>query len=491
MGDIILSGSSSSGGGGGGAVTIADGADVAEGATTDAAVITDTTGTISGKLRGLVKWAFERMPAALGQTTMANSLSVVIASNQSELTVKQGTAAGVTAGWPVTNGQATVGTLSLTNASANLTALTSSMTGYSSVAVQIHAPSTISNGLLVFQVTVDGTNWTTVGLREMSNVASGNAVFPTVGSVIFNSTAFDKTFVGNIAGATQFRVIYDTFGGIFTIAGAGTITIASAPSAVASTGGTFATVVGQNANNTSITSSQFLGVTPAIANAAAPSYTEARTVVLSSDLNGVLRTGGAALSGATKVGSPVLNGGVFNTTQPTVTNGQVVDLQATARGALIVATGVDAFSVVGTKTPNTAVPDANNIGTLPATATAAAPSFTEGNQVGLSTDLAGAARVSVASLPLPSGAATEATLAKLTIAQGADSTSQVGPMVQGIVNDSTSNFTTGMIQPIQLTPDGRLRVATASESYNFTPWGNPTDWGSNGLDVDKHPLTAW
>src|SRR5258706_477510 len=43
-----------SSGGGGGAATIADGADVAEGATTDAAIITNATGTISGKLRGLV-----------------------------------------------------------------------------------------------------------------------------------------------------------------------------------------------------------------------------------------------------------------------------------------------------------------------------------------------------------------------------------------------------------------------------------------------------
>src|SRR6058998_3578540 len=61
------------GGGGGGPATIADGADVAEGATTDAAVITDTTGTVSGKLRGLVKWAFERMPVSLGQKLMAAS----------------------------------------------------------------------------------------------------------------------------------------------------------------------------------------------------------------------------------------------------------------------------------------------------------------------------------------------------------------------------------------------------------------------------------
>lgn len=43
----------SSGGGGGGAVTIADGADVAEGATTDAKVTGDNPGTVSAKLRGL------------------------------------------------------------------------------------------------------------------------------------------------------------------------------------------------------------------------------------------------------------------------------------------------------------------------------------------------------------------------------------------------------------------------------------------------------
>jgi hypothetical protein len=52
------------------------------GLTTDTAIVTDTTGTLSGKLRGLVKWAFERMPQSLGQTTKAGSFPVVIASDQ-------------------------------------------------------------------------------------------------------------------------------------------------------------------------------------------------------------------------------------------------------------------------------------------------------------------------------------------------------------------------------------------------------------------------
>jgi hypothetical protein len=53
----VAAGSSSGGGGGGGASTIADGADVAEGTTTDAGVVTDTTGTVIGFLRGnIIKW---------------------------------------------------------------------------------------------------------------------------------------------------------------------------------------------------------------------------------------------------------------------------------------------------------------------------------------------------------------------------------------------------------------------------------------------------
>lgn len=56
------------------------------GANADAAVITDTTGTVSGKLRGLVKWAYERMPSSLGQKARGDSLSVTLStSDEAEL----------------------------------------------------------------------------------------------------------------------------------------------------------------------------------------------------------------------------------------------------------------------------------------------------------------------------------------------------------------------------------------------------------------------
>ena len=66
---------------------IVDGGDVTQGTTTDAAVVTDANGTISGKLRGLVKWAFERMPASLGQKTKLLSLPVTLASDEDAVAV--------------------------------------------------------------------------------------------------------------------------------------------------------------------------------------------------------------------------------------------------------------------------------------------------------------------------------------------------------------------------------------------------------------------
>jgi hypothetical protein len=51
--------------------------------------------------------------------------------------------------------------------------------------------------------------------------------------------------------------------------------------------------------------------------------------------------------------------------------------------------------VAGGLTNNNAAPGATNVGTLGARATAAAPSYTEGNQVTLSTDLSGRLRADV------------------------------------------------------------------------------------------------
>lgn len=89
--------------------------------------------------------------------------------------------------------------------------------------------------------------------------------------------------------------------------------------------------------------------------------------VVTGGTNGSVGVGGLAASGAAQAGNPVKIGGVFNTTQPTVTTGQAVDAQATARGAQIVATGVDTFNV----TVNAALPAGGN--TLGAVTQASGP----------------------------------------------------------------------------------------------------------------------
>lgn len=82
--------SGSSGGGGGGATTIADGADINSGSTTDAAVTTDAAGTLSAKLRGLVTLfvnLLSRIPTSLGKKTTVQSFAVTFASDEAVLPV--------------------------------------------------------------------------------------------------------------------------------------------------------------------------------------------------------------------------------------------------------------------------------------------------------------------------------------------------------------------------------------------------------------------
>src|SRR5438105_4313851 len=70
---------------------------------------------------------------------------------------------------------------------------------------------------------------------------------------------------------------------------------------------------------------------------------------------------GNVASGATDSGNPVKIGGVFNTTQPTVTNGQRVDSQATARGSLLISAGVDGSIINGTNSTGTNILAVGNV----------------------------------------------------------------------------------------------------------------------------------
>ncbi len=81
---------------------------------------------------------------------------------------------------------------------------------------------------------------------------------------------------------------------------------------------------------------------------------------------------GGINSGATDSGAPIKVGGVFVTTQPTVGNGARVDSQFTARGGLIVATGVDTFNVTASQATGTNLHTVVDSGTITTVSTVTA-----------------------------------------------------------------------------------------------------------------------
>jgi len=98
---------------------------------------------------------------------------------------------------------------------------------------------------------------------------------------------------------------------------------------------------------------------------------------------------GDSASGATAAGNPVQIGGVFNTTQPTVTTGQSVQAQSTARGAQIVATGVDAFAVNASQTGTWTVQPGNTANTTPWLVTVSTALPAGSNTIGAVTQASG------------------------------------------------------------------------------------------------------
>lgn len=110
--------------------------------------------------------------------------------------------------------------------------------------------------------------------------------------------------------------------------------------------------------------------------------------------------------------------------------------------------------VMGHKTNNNSAPGANNIGSLPCVATNAAPSYTEGNQVGCSTDLSGATRVSITN-----GGATATEAA--TYSTGGTGTAQVISFPQ--IYNAGGSGTWGRLAAGQAAMASSLPVAIASD----------------------------
>ena len=139
-------------------------------------------------------------------------------------------------------------------------------------------------------------------------------------------------------------------------------------------------VKGSLTNNSAAPIANNVGALVVLANAATPSWTEGNQVLLSTDLSGSLR-----VSTGTAVGN-------VNITQ---VGGLAITLgSTTAANSFPVTIATDnTLTVQGTKTNNAAAPGTNNLGALVALANASDPSWTEGNEVLLSSNNSGYLRV--------------------------------------------------------------------------------------------------
>ncbi len=89
--------------------------------------------------------------------------------------------------------------------------------------------------------------------------------------------------------------------------------------------------------------------------------------------------------------------------------------------------------------------------------------------------------VSAATLPLPTGAATETTLAKLTISPNTVTGANVGPLMMGNTTNSAPAYASSTINPLSLTANGALRVDGSSGLVSTTT--NVTQFGTNNIST--------
>lgn len=188
-------------------------------------------------------------------------------------------------------------------------------------------------------------------------------------------------------------------------------------------------------------------------------------------------------------GTPIPVSGSITATNPSIgVTGAAVPADATMVG------GSDGTNLRAVKVSSTGVVSVDGSATTqPVSGTVTANAGT------------GTFAVSAASLPLPTGAATEATLAKLPLAQASTTSGQSGTLIQGAVTTAAPTYTTAQTNPLSLTTAGALRVdasgstqpvsgtvaATQSGTWtvqpgntaNTTPWLATIAQGGNSATV--------
>lgn len=195
--------------------------------------------------------------------------------------------------------------------------------------------------------------------------------------------------------------------------------------------------------------------------------------------------------------SQVLQGGSVTTAAPAYTTGQISPLSLTTAGSLRTDSSATTQPVSGTVTANAGTGNFTVVQAAAANLNATVTGTVAATQSG--TWNIGNVTGTVA---LPTGASTEATLAKLTVAQSTALGSNTQALVGGSVTTAAPTYTTGQINPLSLTTAGALRVdiGAASVSENLAQvGGNAVNTGNGAagtgtqrvvLASDQTPFTV-
>lgn len=98
--------------------------------------------------------------------------------------------------------------------------------------------------------------------------------------------------------------------------------------------------------------------------------------------------------------------------------------------------------------------------------------------------------VSAVSLPLPTGAATEASLVKLPVAQASTTSGQSGPLMQGAVTTSSPTYTTAQTSPLSLTTSGQLRVTADTDLVRVNGAGVNVGPGASAAGTQRVSVSS-
>lgn len=334
--------------------------------------------------------------------------------------------------------------------------VTVSTAGTSALMVQITGAA-ITAGNIDFQVSLDGTTWQAAKLYP---------VFPDGTPSATSTNVSPSNWTLFVGGVQKFRVLADG-------------TYAGGPSAIVLTAGQgqySVEVVSPVAANFLATATQ--GTTPWVENLTqvggsaitlgAKTSANSFPVVIASDQAAYpvnIQASGTAL---TATGSS-LNTNVTNT--------------VTVTGTVAVTQSTSPWIVAGNKTSNAGAPNGTNVGVLPAEATAAAPTYTEGNLVLLSTDLAGNLRTTTT---ISGTIAVAGTLSNNTAAPAANNVGVLAGLAA--TSYTTNTYTTGN----QVIPVTDLHGALNEDlqAWAGTALGTPTNFGTTPTAVIAGSVNA-